>query len=101
MDRVTAPSTAKRLLIGSVFSVPLLPLSQTPVEGAVLLAIGGREEIGYPHVNADHRCMRVALDGNGLIVRKGHPPDPVSFVERDAAIERAALAGLGVGELLF
>src|SRR5919108_5195268 len=41
-------------LPAALFAVPLLALPQTPVKRAVLLAIGGGDEIGDPHVDADH-----------------------------------------------
>ena len=71
--------------------ISLLPLTQLPVEGAVVLTIRGRDEIRNAHINADDGRIGRSLDGYLFIVRKRQPPRPVPFVERHTAVDRAAL----------
>ena len=80
------------------FTVPLLAFPQSPVEGAVLLAIGGGDEIGDADINADDQCIRLDLNGHSLIVRESQPPGIFSPVERHTLVELAMFACFGISE---
>lgn len=85
----------------ALFPVSLLALSELPFEGAALLAIRGRDEIGYPHVDADHRRVRFGLNSHRFIVGERQPPDLIALLERHAAVDLATFACFRVRELLF
>src|SRR5437016_9811732 len=48
-------------LSAAFLAVPLLALPQTPIERSVGFAVRCSDEICYPDINADHRCMRRGL----------------------------------------
>lgn len=75
------------------FTISLLSLSELPAKGAVLLAIGCRNEVSDADINTDDRCIWFSLEGNRLIVGKRQPPDLIPLVERDAAVDLPAFAG--------
>ena len=79
-------------------TVPLVTGTQVLVEGAVLLACRGGDEVGDPHVDAHDGCIRERLHGHVLVVREGEPPNTLPLVELYAGVECSPLVGLGVGE---
>lgn len=78
--------------------IALLPLAQFSVEGAVLLAVRSGDEIGNADINADHRCSGRRCYGDHFIIREGEPPGAVPAIERDTAVDQAALLRLRIGQ---
>src|SRR6266567_5014057 len=71
-------------------AVALLPFTQFAVKGTVVLAVAGRQEVGDPHIHANHRGRGFCAYWNDLIVTEGQPPPIGTLVERDAGIDSLA-----------
>src|SRR2546426_12374200 len=58
-------------LASPFLAITFLSCAETPVKGAVALAVAGGEKVGNADVHADHRSRWRGLDGNHLIIAQG------------------------------
>jgi len=89
-------------LTTALLSIPLLPLSEFAMKGAVVLVRARGDEVGNPHINPDHWGIWLGLDWNHLIIGEGEPPTPIRApIELHTTIDRFPFQGLPmvVGQL--
>ncbi len=82
-------------------SIPFVARTQIFVEGAVVLARAGRDEVGDAHVNAHDRRIGWRLHGHFLIVGEREPPQSLALIELHTGVELSRQMGFRVHQLFF
>src|SRR5579859_3549142 len=62
------------------------------VKRAIAFARAGGQEIGNAHVDPYNWSIWLRFNGDHRVVAEAQPPCPISFVERDAGVDGAALS---------
>jgi hypothetical protein len=96
LDASLLQALAQLRLAPPLLPVALLPLSEFAMEGAVVLPVAGRQEVGNPNIHADHRGRRRGVDQDDLVVGERQPPAISALVEGHTGIDGLVFERLAV-----
>jgi len=82
----------------SLCSISLMSFPELLVKRAIAFARAGGQEIGNVHVDPYNWSIWLRFNGDHRVVAEAQPPCPISFVERDAGVDGAALSRFRIGE---